>query len=96
MLSIASREGPSDEEIIREVEHLTQQIIPELLRRFDGRSTDEEVEERGTDEDWEDLATEFEVSSASNALIELRKAKSHIENLNAQIATLESELSFIS
>ena len=34
MLSIASRDGPNDAELIREIEHLCEQIIPEFIRRF--------------------------------------------------------------
>ena len=34
MLSIASRDGPKDAELIHEIEHLCEQIIPEFIRRF--------------------------------------------------------------
>ena len=46
MLSIASRDGPKDAELIHEIEHLCEQIIPEFIRRFsDHAATADQADE---------------------------------------------------
>lgn len=46
MLSIAGRDGPTDAELIREIEHFCTRLIPELITRFDAHSDASDEEER--------------------------------------------------
>lgn len=85
MLSLASRDGPKDEELIREIEHLATQLIPEFIRRFDARVDPEDNEsEESPDADTTDLQDQ------------ITELEAEVKRLNARIADLESDLALIS
>ena len=105
MLYIASRDGPSDEELIREIRHTTEQLIPELIKRHHTQA--DEGDAHGDEEDWIALGDEFDVEPTVSAVItELRNYRNTMkdaddaleaahfetETLKTQVQTLEAQV----
>lgn len=103
MLSIANQ--CSDEELIRELRHAAEVLVPEFIRRFDGRVQEDksrgswdELEEHtgcGTTDQVLDAIKDLErdYSDARDGVVALHD---ELEAMQSRIKSLESELALIS